>query len=299
MVEGTEKDSLNGTLGGTDLGPSDQAFSPEAGEGATTRTDDTVPLPDSDIVEMTPAGETYGETKTLEKLSLNPEETASYRGARFQNAQVRLIPADKFREQIDGLRLAHTIKNEKGEEIAFEGATKDEFIRFCEEGYPVLEKMMETVYETGRFLHEVRMALKPKRLFLTWMNFTGLQERRSYRYLKVYERFGDRLPDFAHLGIRKLLAASKLKDCVGYLDEQREDAEKQTAEQFEQTIRERMAGNMKVKTRRKPSYEEIDGLKLSRTEDGKRLVIDGLSKERQNELFERIRALLSEDKNST
>jgi hypothetical protein len=83
---------------------------------------------------------------------------------------------------------------------------------------------------------------------------------------------------------------------VEYLDEHREEAEKQTAEQFEQAVRKVLAGKKKRGGGRKPSYEDIAGCKVRRSEDGSRLVIEGLSKKRQEELFDAIKALLLDEK---
>ena len=183
--------------------------------------------------------------------------------------------------------------------MAFEGETKEEFIRFYEEGYQIIERMMTSIYETGHFLFEVRQVLKPKKLFLTWMTLTGLQERNSYRYLKIYQRYRDHLPDFSHLGIRKLLAAAKLKNCVDYLEEHVEDAEKQTVQQFEETIRKLKGTRKKDGRGRKPSYEEVAGYRMRRAKDGTKITIEGLSMKSQEELFKAIKKLLSKEKDQT
>lgn len=214
-------------------------------------------------------------------------------------SKVQLISPEKFQMQIDSLRASTTIKNDDGDEVSFEGEAKEEFIRLYREGYPLVERAMKSIHETGRFLFDVRRALKPKKLFLTWMSFTGLQERNSYRYLKIYERYGDHLFEFAHLGMRKLSAAAQLKNCVEYLEEHVEDAEKQTVQQFEDTIRKLKANKPKTGRGRRPSYEEVAGYKVRRTGDGTKITIEGLSQKRQEELFEAIKKLLLQDKGRT
>lgn len=243
---------------------------------------------------MVPPPNITSDTDPFGDPSLTLPGDVSVQEERGHGARIGLISAHKFKEQLDGLRRLSTIRNDKGVEVEFKGLTKELFIRFCEDGYPVIEKMMTAVYETGHFLHEVREVLKPKKLFLTWMSFTGLQRSWSYRYLKVYEKFGDRLPEFGHLGIRKLIAASHLKNCVEYLDKHTEDAETQSAEQFEQTVL-NLRAKRKGKARRrprKPSSRPIAGCKVSRSADGSRLVVEGLTHEAQNELSEVINTWL-------
>lgn len=213
-----------------------------------------------------------------------------------QQPSLSLIPHEKFREQVEGLRNLTTIKNDKGEEVAFEGETKDEFIRLTDEGYPVAKRMVEAISEAGAFLYEVRRILKPKKLFLTWMEFTGFPRRSAYNYLQVHESFGDQLPRFSHLGIRKLLAASHLKDCVDYVEQHEEVICKEPAQEFEKTVRKLRAKKKQDGRGRKPTYVEIQGCKLRRSEDGTRISIEGLSKKRQAALFENIKGLLSQGK---
>ncbi len=40
------------------------------------------------------------------------------------------------------------------------------------------------------------------------MKITGFPEWNSYNYMHLYERFGEKLPQFSYLGLRKLLAAA-------------------------------------------------------------------------------------------
>ncbi len=208
---------------------------------------------------------------------------------------VSIVTPDQFAQQIEALRLSKTIKNDEGEEVKFEGKDKEEFIRLVQEGYPVVKKMVETISETGGFLYKVRKILKPKKLFLSWMKFTGFPRRNSYNYLLVYRRFGDKLPQFSHLGIRKLLAASKLKNCVEYIEKHAEAIAKVSAEEFEKTVRKLRAKNKKTDGRgRKPSYTEVGGCKVRQSTDGTRIVIEGLSKDKQKALFEAIKASLSQ-----
>ncbi|AFM23335.1 hypothetical protein [Desulfomonile tiedjei] len=234
------------------------------------------PQPDSDQVAPTPPLPAAGE----------------------QPPAISLIPHEKFKEQINALRKSTTIKNDKGEEVEFEGEDKEQFIRLAEEAYPIAEKMAMTMTETGRFLGKVRHTLKPKKLFLTWMKITGFPERNSYNYMHVYERFGDKLPLFSHLGIRKLLAAAHLKDCVEYVEKHEEVIARESAEEFEKKVRNRVEASKK-KSRdgrgRKPKYTALGECKLRLSGDGTKISVEGLSKKQQSALFEAIKGWLSQE----
>lgn len=219
-------------------------------------------------------------------------------GGGDQGPIVSLISQDKFNEQINVLRGAVTIKNDKGEEVAFGGEDKEQFIRLAEEAYPIAEKMAMTMTETGRFLRKVRDTLKPKKLFLTWMKITGFPERNSYNYMHVYERFGEKLPLFSHLGIRKLLAAAHLKDCVEYVEKHEEVIARESAEEFEKKVRHRVEASKKKSNDgrgRKPKYTALGECKLRLSGDGTKISVEGLSKKQQSALFEAIKDWLSQE----
>lgn len=207
-----------------------------------------------------------------------------------QAPAISLITHEKFKEQINTLRESTTIKNDKGVDVAFEGKDKEEFILLVEEAYPIAEKMAMTMTETGRFLYKVRDALKPKKLFLTWLKITGFPERNSYNYMHVYKRFGERLPQFSHLGIRKLLAAAHLKDCVDYVEKHEETIAREPAEEFEKQVKNRLKERKKTGDGRgrKPSYTKFGECKLRLSDDGTKISVEGLSKEQQSALFKVI-----------
>jgi hypothetical protein len=210
---------------------------------------------------------------------------------------ISVITPHQIAQQIETLRESTTIHDDADKEVAFEGETKDEFIRLVEAAYPVAKRMAESMNETGAFLAEVRRILKPKKLFLTWMAYTGFPRRSAYNNLLVHERFGEKLPQFSHLGIRKLLAASHLEDCVAYVEKHEEEIVKEPAEAFEKRVRKLRTKRKKGEGRgRKPKYTEVDGCKVRLSDDGTRISIEGLSKKRQAALFEVIKDSLSQPK---
>jgi hypothetical protein len=149
----------------------------------------------------------------------------------------------------------------------------------------------------NRYLSEVRRILKPKKLFLRWMEYTGFPKRSSYNTLLLHERYGQKLPEFAYLGTRKLLAASHLENCVEYVEKHEEEIVKETAEDFEKRVRKLRAKKTKKDGRgRKPQYTEVGGCKIRLSENGTRIVVEGLSKKRQAALLEVIKDALSQEK---
>ena len=149
---------------------------------------------------------------------------------------VGMISRDRFLAKIQSLRENETIRNDGGEDVPFEGETKEQFILACEQGYPVIEKALDSMFEMGRFLHKVRDQLRPYKLYYVWLEFTGIPLGTARNYLQAYERYRDRLPQFAHLGIKKLLIASRLNDCVDYVEKNEKVIATQTSAEFERQV---------------------------------------------------------------
>ncbi|MBI5250748.1 MAG: hypothetical protein HY912_14755 [Desulfomonile tiedjei] len=213
-----------------------------------------------------------------------------------QAETITLVPSDKFEKAVQGLRESDTIKNDKGEEVPFEGDTKDAFIGLFQKAYPVMGAMMQSLYETGHLLSEVRKALKPQKLFLTWIRYTGIPERTAYNYLRVYEGFGEQLPQLSHLGIKRLLIASRIPNCAEYVQDNEEMIATEPAEEFEKQVRTLQAKREKKKGGRKPKFVEVGGCKVRPSGDGTKILIEGLTAKRQKEILEGIKDLLSKSK---
>ena len=225
---------------------------------------------------------------------LKPAEQAVISGPAME---VGLISPVHFQEQLKALRERATIKNDKGEDIPFEGEAKEEFIRACEEGFPVIEKAFSRLYELGRFLLDVRSRLKPQKLYYAWLEFTGIPVGTARNYLQAYVRYRERLPQFAHLGIKKLLIASRMPDCVDYVEHHEEDISKQTAQELEEQVkaRRKKARNPDKKPRgRKPTVQEIGRLRIWPSLDGTKLRIEGMTSTERDQLIETIKTLFSQ-----
>lgn len=149
---------------------------------------------------------------------------------------VGMISRDRFREKIKALHDLGRIKNDKGDEIAFDGESRKVFILACEHGYPIIDKTIDSTYEMGGVLYGVRDQLRPHKLYYVRLDFTGIPLGTARNYLQAYERHRDRLPQFAQLGIKKLLIASRLSDCVEYVEHHEEAIASQSAVELEAQI---------------------------------------------------------------
>jgi hypothetical protein len=155
---------------------------------------------------------------------------------------------------------------------------------------------MQSLYETGHLLSEVRKALKPQKLFLTWIRYTGIPERTAYNYLRVYEGFGEHLANLSHLGIKRLLIASRIPNCAEYVQDNEEMIATEPAEEFEKKVQTLRAKRKKKKGGRTPMFVEVAGCKVRPSGDGTKILIEGLSAKRQKEIMEGIKTLLSKGK---
>ncbi len=167
----------------------------------------------------------------------------SWRAEEIAKAEVKLMPAEKFQAQIEDLKLATTIVNDDGQEVDFEGAAKENFIRLFQIAYPVMNRMTTALDEGGRLISEVRHTLKPKKLFLTWMRYTGIPQTTAYNYLRVYDRFGSHLPELSHLGMKRLLIASSAPKCVEYVKNNEQTIAKEPPEALLKKMHELRAKN--------------------------------------------------------
>jgi hypothetical protein len=226
-------------------------------------------------------------SRTLEETQPAPLE---------QPQTVGVVSREKFQQVIQGLHDSSTIRNDKGQEVPFSGQTKDIFIDLCEKAYPVVRSMMQSLYDTGHLLSEVRKALKPQKLFVTWIRFSGIPERTAYNYLRVYERFGEHLAQLSHLGIKRLLIASRVPNPVEYVQNHEEAIMAEPAEELEQKVRNLRANQIKKKRGRTPSYLEVGGCKIHPSKDGSKITIVGLPEKRQKEIIEGLKVLLSQPK---
>jgi len=209
-----------------------------------------------------------------------------------------LIPHEVLQDKIRALRERVTIRNDKGEDVTFEGTAKEDFVTAFEEGYPILKRTLAGLYELGTFLHGVRTKLKPHKLYHAWLDYAGIPRGTAQSYVQAYERYRDRLPRFAALGIRKLLIASRLPDCADYLELHEHEIASQTTEEFEKEVKKlrQRKPSRETKVGRKPIYVSIGSYRVRPSLDGNKITIEGMTKKEQEDFLEAIKELLSHKK---
>ena len=208
-----------------------------------------------------------------------------------------LIAPEKLKERVEQLRALETITNDKGQEVPFEGEAKEIFVEAYEQGYPVIANTLDSLYSLGRFLDDVRTKLKRHKLYYKWLEYAGIPQGTAQSYVQAYNRFGEELPRFAPLGIKKLLIASRLPNCVEYVEEHEDDIAALSADELAKQIKQlRQKGRKKGKGGRKPTYLDIGKVRIRPSQDGTRLIIEGTTQAKQKEIIEAIKGLLSQEK---
>ncbi len=227
-------------------------------------------------------------TTPTDALAAPPEAPQSVAG---------LIAPEKLQERVEQLRALGTITNDKGEEVPFDGEAKEIFVEAFERGYPVIANTLDSLFSLGRFLGEVRTKLKPHKLYYKWLEYAGIPQGTAQTYVQAYNRFGEELPRFAPLGIKKLLIASRLPNCVEYVEQHEEDIAALSADELAKQIKRiRQKGRKKGRGGRKPTYEEIGRVRIRPSQDGTRLIIEGTTQAKQKEIIGAIKSLLSQEK---
>ncbi len=225
------------------------------------------------------------------RAAMPATQTSTQPGEAVQGER-SLISEEKFQAKIKALHDQTTIRNDKGEEVPFEGDAKNAFIASFEDGYPIMERALNSIQELGTFLMRVRDDLKPKKLYYTWLEYAGIPQKTAHNYVQVQERFSDRLPQFAHLGIRKLVTASRLPDCVQYVERNEEKIADESAQELERTVRKLRSQKKQRGKGRRPTYIEVGKCRIRPSMDGTKIIIEGITKKKQNELIEALKGLL-------
>jgi hypothetical protein len=205
----------------------------------------------------------------------------------------------RFQQIMAALDEREKIIDDKGQEIDFTGEIKTEFIGACKTAYPVIKKTYEGMNELGRILSEARAKLKPLGVYHAWLGFINLPRRTAQNYVQVRDRFKEHLPEFAHLGIKKLLIASKLEDCTDYLAKNLPKIEAETADELETEIKSILKKTKKAKKRGggRPSTALLLGnCTVHASSKGDKITIEGLTKSAQSEIIEALKGLLSHGK---
>jgi hypothetical protein len=210
-----------------------------------------------------------------------------------------VVGEERFQQIMTALEQREKITDDKGQEIDFTGEIKTEFIGACKTAYPVIKKTYEGINDLGKILGEARAKLKPLGVYHAWLAFINLPRRTAQNYLQVHDRFKERLPEFAHLGIKKLVIASKLEDCPEYVAKNLPKIEAETADELETEIKSvlKKGKNPKKPGGGRPSKALIFGdCTVRASSKGNKITIEGLTENTQAQLLEALKDWLSQDK---
>lgn len=210
-----------------------------------------------------------------------------------------VVGEERFREIMTTLDKRGKITDDKGQEIDFSGNVKKEFIGACKSAYPVIKKTYEGINDLGKILSEVRTKLKPLGVYHAWLAFVNLPRRTAQNYLQVHDRFREHLPEFAHLGIKKLLIASKLDDCTDYLAKNLLKIEEESADELETEVKSVLKKSRKGKKRgggRPSTALKFGNYTVRAASKGNKITIEGLTQGKQKELIEALKGWLSQGK---
>jgi len=210
-----------------------------------------------------------------------------------------VVGEERFQQIMAELDHRQKITDDKGQEIEFTGDIKAEFMGACKTAYPVIKKTYEGINDLGKILGEARAKLKPLGVYHAWLAFINLPRRTAQNYAQVYDRYGEHLPEFAHLGIRKLLIASKLENCPEYVAQNLPKIESETADELETEIKSALKKAKKPKKPGggRPSKALIFGdCTVRASSKGNKITIEGLTENTQAQLLEALKGWLSQDK---
>jgi hypothetical protein len=187
--------------------------------------------------------------------------------------------------------------DDKGEEVAFTGDMKADFLDDLRTTYVHMKSVVSAVSDMGKALFEARERQKKRRLWTRFQAEIGMKTSTINNYIRVYERFGDRLPRYRHLGISKLELLASLKEPLQYLESNERWLEQATVHE----IRKRIAGERKRSSKGKPKKRKDETVKVGRftvtmSSNGRVLRIHGLNREIQKRLLASLKRFLSKQK---
>lgn len=221
-----------------------------------------------------------------------PEPTLSMPAV--SNQMTGIIGQEKLQEILNGLRNLDRVTNDDGEEVDFEGSAKETFLKDVAGAYPIFGAALSSLYETGKYLYEVRERQKQNHLWMKYQKIIGQSTSFINNYIRVYESFRERLPDFSHLGISKLEVVARLKEPVAYIEAHQEVLEKAPFKEVRKIIKAEKEKGVKHRSKRKETYGDVGSFRLKLTSNGRSLTISNLNKELQKELMDVLKAHLSQ-----
>lgn len=203
----------------------------------------------------------------------------------------------RLQEIVNDLKGLDSVTDDKGQEVEFGGAAKEAFLKDVEGAYPVLNAALSSLYETGKFLYEVRDRQKKHNLWMKYQEVIGQSPSFINNYIRVYEKFRERLPEFSHLGVSKLEVVARLKEPVAYIEANQEFIEKAPFKEVRKSVTaEKTKGIKRSSQKREDRVEEVGSYRLRLSSNGRSFTVSNLNKEIQDELLNIVKEHLSQKK---
>lgn len=236
-----------------------------------------------------------GKKESPDKTTVPADHSTPALQGQPASPKVSVTTPERLQHLLDSLRKQTTIVDDDDQNRPFKDENKEFFIMYCEQAYPILDRMTRSINEVGVFLYEVRETLKPRGLFNVWLDFIALPRRTAYNYLRLHDTFKEELLSYGYLGVKKLLTASTLKKgAIAFVKQNEEILSRETVSEVEKRIKQVKRGKPKGKGGRKPKYELIDRFKIRISTDGTRIVVENLDKERREKILTAIKRILSQ-----
>lgn len=210
------------------------------------------------------------------------------------SSQLSVTTEERFKELIEDLKKQREIVNDSGKSVKFTDDDKLVFIPLCERAFPILRNMIQSIHDVASLLGDVRQALKPMGLFIAWLDVTGFPRRTAYNYLKLHDTFREELPAFSYLGMKKLMAASTLKEGMSFVKENEKELLRKPVTEVEAWIKDQKHRTKKGKGGRKPKFEQIGSFKVRTSTDGTKVIIENLDDDTREKLLAAINEVLSQ-----
>jgi hypothetical protein len=157
-------------------------------------------------------------------------------------------------------------------------------------------QQQETFGRPGKFLFEVRERQKKNRLWMSFQEIVGMRKSATNNYIRVYEKFRQRLAEFGYLGVSKLQDLARLKDPFAFLEAHRDKIEKGDVRSVNKLVRDEVKPKGTQTGKRQAQALEVGSYRLKLAANGRFLTIQNLNKDMQNKLVKYLTKLLSKEK---
>jgi len=115
-------------------------------------------------------------------------------------------------------------------------------------------------------------------------------------YIRVYEKFGERLPEFSHIGVSKLEVVARLKEPVAYIEAHQEELKNASFKEVRKIVNAEKEKGVIRRSKRQAVHEDVGSFRLTLASNGRSLTVSNLNKEIQDDLLAVLKDYLSQRK---